>query len=56
VKNEGRYLRKWIEFQRIVGVEQVYLYDNGSTHDSADILAPYVTEAFVTRNPLGHVR
>src|SRR5262249_868545 len=30
IKNEGRYLREWIEFQRLMGAEQIYLYDNGS--------------------------
>jgi len=47
VKNEGRYLREWLEFQRLMGVEQVYLYDNGSTDYTAEILGRYVTEGFV---------
>jgi len=42
MKNEGRYLREWIEFHKIVGVERFYLYDNGSTDDTCDVLAPYV--------------
>ena len=50
-KNEGRYLREWIEFQRLMGVEHVYLYDNGSTDDSSAIVAPYVAEGFVTVIP-----
>jgi Glycosyltransferase family 92 len=51
VKNEGRYLREWIEFQRLMGVEQVYFYDNGSTDDSVQVLAPFVAEGFVTVIP-----
>ena len=51
VKNEGRYLREWIEFQRLMGVEQVYLYDNGSTDNSAEVLAPFVAEQFATVIP-----
>jgi hypothetical protein len=51
MKNEGRYLREWIEFQRLMGVEQVYLYDNGSTDDSSEVVAPYVAEGFVTVIP-----
>lgn len=50
-KNEGRYLREWIEFQRLMGVEHVFLYDNGSTDDSAKVIAPFVAEGFVTAIP-----
>ena len=51
IKNEGRYLREWIEFQRLMGAEQIYLYDNGSTDDSVDVVAPFVTEGFVVLIP-----
>jgi hypothetical protein len=51
MKNEGRYLREWLEFQRLMGVDHVYLYDNGSTDESAEMLAPYVAEGFVTAIP-----
>src|SRR5262245_38521148 len=47
MKNEGCYLREWIEFQRLMGVDQIYLYDNGSTDDSAEVVAPYVAEGTV---------
>jgi len=51
VKNEGRYLHEWIEFHRLVGVEQIYLYDNGSDDSSAEVLAPFIAEGFVTLIP-----
>ena len=51
VKNEGRYLREWLEFQRLMGAEQVYLYDNGSTDNTLEIVAPFVREGFVTSIP-----
>jgi Glycosyltransferase family 92 len=51
IKNEGRYLREWIEFQRLMGVEQVYLYDNGSTDNTNEVLAAYVAEGFVITIP-----
>ena len=51
VRNEGRYLREWIEFQRLMGAEQVYLYDNGSTDDTTTVLGPFVAEGFVTVIP-----
>jgi len=42
VKNEARYLREWIEFHKIVGVNRFYLYDNASTDDTRQLLEPYV--------------
>jgi hypothetical protein len=51
IKNEGRYLREWIEFQRLMGVEQVYLYDNGSTDNTHEVIATYVAEGFVITIP-----
>lgn len=46
-KNEGPYLREWIEYHRIVGVDKFYIYDNGSTDDTCDVLAPYIESGIV---------
>jgi hypothetical protein len=48
VCEEGPYLREFVEFHRLVGVEHFYLYDNGSTDDTRDVLAPYVEQGVVT--------
>lgn len=50
-KNETPYLAEWLEFHRLVGVEHVYLYDNGSTDNPTEVLAPYLKEGFVTLIP-----
>jgi hypothetical protein len=50
-RNEGRYLREWLEFHRLVGVEHAFLYDDGSSDDSAEILRPYISSGFVTCLP-----
>ncbi|MCL2932551.1 MAG: glycosyltransferase family 92 protein [Trichodesmium sp. MAG_R03] len=42
MKNEGPYLREWLEFHKIVGVERFYLYNNNSTDNTKDIVRPYV--------------
>jgi hypothetical protein len=47
-KNEAHYLREWIEFHRLVGVERFFLYDNGSTDNHLDVLAPYIEDGAVT--------
>ena len=47
-RNEAPYLREWIEFHRQVGAERFFLYDNASTDDAAEALAPYVAEGIAT--------
>jgi hypothetical protein len=45
--DEAAYLREWIEFHRLVGVERFFLYDHESTDSSREVLAPYVEEGTV---------
>ena len=33
-KNEGPYLREWIEYHRLVGIRKIYFYDNESEDDT----------------------
>ena len=47
MKNEGPYLREWIEYHKLVGVEKFYLYNNDSTDDTIQILEPYVKSGMV---------
>lgn len=47
-KNEAPYLREWIEFNHIVGVEHFYLYNNNSEDDYQSILKPYINNGLVT--------
>jgi Glycosyltransferase family 92 len=47
-RDEGPYLREWIEFHRLVGVERFFLYDNLSEDDHLDVLAPYLEDGTVT--------
>jgi len=46
-KNEGRYFREWIEFHKLVGVEKFYIYDNSSSDDTREVLAPYIKSGLV---------
>ena len=46
-KNEGPYLKEWIEYHKILGVEKFYFYDNESTDDTRDILASYIKDGSV---------
>lgn len=48
VKNEGPYIKEWINYHRLVGVEKFYIYDNESTDDTRDILKPYIDSGVVS--------
>ena len=52
-RDEGSYMREWIEFHRLVGVERFFLYDNRSTDDHREVLAPYVESGIVVRCTTG---
>lgn len=48
VKNEEPYIREWIEYHKLVGVDHIYIYDNGSNDKTVEIARKYQTEGFVT--------
>jgi hypothetical protein len=47
-QNEARFLKEWIEYHRLVGVEQFFLYNNCSSDDYAAVLNPYIEKGIVT--------
>lgn len=47
-KNEAAYLKEWIEFNHIVGVEHFYLYNNNSEDDYQSVLRPFIDAGLVT--------
>ena len=48
LKNEGRYLKEWLDYHLLAGVDHFYLYDNDSTDNYKEIIAPYVEAGLVT--------
>jgi Glycosyltransferase family 92 len=46
-RDEAPYLREWIEFHRLVGVERFYLYNNLSQDGHREVLQPYVADGTV---------
>lgn len=46
-KNEAPYIREWIEYHKIVGVERFYFYDNESTDNTIEVLEPYINDGTV---------
>lgn len=47
-KNEAPYLREWLEYHILLGVDHFYLYNNNSDDDFAEVLSPYIREGRVT--------
>jgi hypothetical protein len=46
-RDEAPYLREWIEFHLLVGIERFFLNDNLSEDDHLDVLAPYIEDGTV---------
>jgi hypothetical protein len=46
-RDEAPYLREWLEFHRLVGVERFFLYDNLSIDGHREVLGPYVDAGIV---------
>lgn len=45
--NEGPFLKEWIEFHKLTGVQHFYLYNDLSDDNSLEILQPYIREGTV---------
>lgn len=46
-RDEGDWLKEWIEYHRLVGVSHFYLYNNCSSDQFWSILKPYVDKGIV---------
>lgn len=46
-KNEGPYIKEWIEYHKQVGITKIYFYDNESEDNTLSILTPYITSGLV---------
>lgn len=47
-QDEAPYLKEWIEYHRLVGVEHFYLYNNNSKDNYAEVLRPYIRKNIVS--------
>lgn len=47
-KDEAPYLKEWIEYNKVIGVDHIYMYNNNSTDDYNTIITQYVEEGYVT--------
>lgn len=51
-RNEAPYLKEWIEFYRLMGVEHFYLYNHLSADSYHEVLDPYIKEGIVDLYPV----
>jgi hypothetical protein len=42
IKNEAPYIKEWIEYHKIIGVEKFYIFDNYSDDNTKEVLQPYI--------------
>ena len=47
-KNEGQFLKEWIEYNNMIGIDHFYLYNNNSDDNYAEVLTPYIEDGIVT--------
>ncbi len=47
-RNEAPYLKEWIEYHQLIGVDHFYLYNNRSIDRFKKVLEPYVKQGIVT--------
>jgi len=48
LKNEGHYVKEWLDYHLLAGVEHFYLYDHESTDNYSEVIKPYVDAGLVT--------
>ena len=47
-QDEAPFLKEWIEFHKLQGVQHFYLYNNNSTDHYLEVLTPYISSNKVT--------
>lgn len=48
VKNEGQYIKEWIDYHHLIGIDHIFLFDNGSDDNTKDVAKKYVDKGFIT--------
>lgn len=57
VKNEAPYIKEWINYHKILGVKNFYIYNNESSDNLREVLYPFIKEGnVILRNMSGTVR
>ncbi len=46
-RNEAPYLKEWIEYHKMIGVDHFFLYNDKSTDNWEEVLSPYIQDGLV---------
>lgn len=46
-QDETLFLKEWLEYHKLIGIEHFYLYNNLSTDNYKEVLKPYIEEGIV---------
>lgn len=47
-KNESEYILEWIAFHKAIGIDHIYIYDNGSTDSTVELIQSKFSDDFIT--------
>lgn len=47
-KNEGSYILEWVSYHKAIGVDHIYIYDNGSTDSTVNVIRKFIDDGYVT--------
>ena len=50
-KHSASYIKEWIEYHLLIGVDHFFILDNESTDDVYSVLLPYIEEQLITYVP-----
>lgn len=48
MKNEAPYVKEWLDYHLLAGVDHFYIYDNESSDNLKEVLQPYIDAGIVT--------
>lgn len=47
-KDEAPFLKEWIEFHKMIGIDHFYMYNNNSCDNFLEVLKPYMNKGLIT--------
>ena len=48
IKDEGEYIEEWVKYYLAIGVNHFYIFDNGSTDNTKEVLQKYIDKGLVS--------
>lgn len=55
-KNEQDYIKEWVAFHKVQGIDKIILYDNDSTDNMVEEIRPFIDKGYVIYNKIPGVK